>query len=67
MEELGVKIILWVSVSFFWKYIKNKLGLSFAKLSLASAKLHSSLSSDKLKLATNYQCSTLLTKLAKAL
>ena len=30
----------------------NKLGLSCAKLSLASAKLHTSLSSDKLKLAT---------------
>ena len=34
--------------------IKNKLGLSCAKLSLASAKLHTSLSSDQLKLATNY-------------
>ena len=32
---------------------KNKLGLSCAKLSLASAKLHTSLSSDQLKLATN--------------
>ena len=31
----------------------NKLGLSCAKLSLASAKLHTSLSSDQLKLATN--------------
>ena len=30
-----------------------KLGLSCAKLSLASAKLHTSLSSDQLKLATN--------------
>ena len=33
--------------------IMNKLGLSCAKLSLASAKLHTSLSSDQLKLATN--------------
>ena len=32
---------------------ENKLGLSCAKLSLASAKLHTSLSSDQLKLATN--------------
>ena len=32
---------------------ENKLGLSCAKLSLASAKLHASLSSDQLKLATN--------------
>ena len=31
----------------------NKLGLSCAKLSVASAKLHTSLSSDQLKLATN--------------
>ena len=31
--------------------LKNKLGLSCAKLSLASAKLHTS--SDQLKLATN--------------
>ena len=31
----------------------NKLGLSCAKLSLASAKLHASLSSDQLKLATH--------------
>ena len=31
----------------------NKLGLSCAKLSLASAKLHARLSSDQLKLATN--------------
>ena len=45
----------------------NKLELSYAKLSLASAKLHTSLSSDKLKLATNEPCSTLLTKLAEAL
>ena len=35
------------------KYILNKLGLSCAKLRLASAKLHTSLSSDQLKLATN--------------
>ena len=35
------------------KKIRDKLGLSCAKLSLASAKLHTSLSSDKLKLATN--------------
>ena len=34
-------------------YWINKLGLSCAKLSLALAKLHTSLSSDKLKLATN--------------
>ena len=33
--------------------ISDKLGLSCAKLSLASAKLHTSLSSDQLKLATN--------------
>ena len=32
----------------------NKLGLSCAKLSLASAKLYASLSSDQLKLAANY-------------
>ena len=32
---------------------KDKLGLSCAKLRLASAKLHTSLSSDQLKLATN--------------
>ena len=32
---------------------KNKLGLSCAKLSLASAKPHTNLSSDHLKLATN--------------
>ena len=31
---------------------ENKLGLSCAKLSLASAKLHTSLSSDQLKLKT---------------
>ena len=46
---------------------KNKLGLSCAKLSLASAKLYTSLSSHQLKLATNKLCSTLLTKLAEAL
>ena len=47
----------------------NKLGLSCAKLSLASAKLHTSLSSDqlKLKIATNRLCSTLLSNLAEAL
>ena len=33
--------------------VRNKLGLSCAKLSLAAAKLHTSLSSDQLKLATN--------------
>ena len=33
--------------------MQNKLGLSCAKLSLASAKLHTSLSSDQLMLATN--------------
>ena len=44
--------------------IKNKLGLSRAKLSLASAKLHTSLSSDQLKLSMiNYT----YTKLAEAL
>ena len=41
-----------------WAYLGlkikiNKLGLSCAKLSLASAKLHASLSSEQLKLATN--------------
>ena len=46
---------------------KNKLGLSCAKLSLASAKLHTSLSSDQLKLATNLLCSTILTKFAEDL
>ena len=35
------------------KLNENKLGLSCAKLSLASAKLHTSLSSDQHKLATN--------------
>ena len=33
--------------------IRNKLGLSWAKLSLAQAKLPTTLSSDQLKLATN--------------
>ena len=36
----------------------NKLGLSCAMLSLASAKFHTSLSLDQLKLATNYRVST---------
>ena len=35
------------------KLVKNKLGLSCTKLSLASAKLHTSLSAEQLKLATN--------------
>ena len=52
---------------FFWKIAEDKLGLSCAKLSLASAKLHTSLSSDKLNLATNKLCTTLLIKLAEAL
>ena len=46
---------------------ENKLGLSCAKLSLASAKHHTSLSSEQLKLATNYLCSTILSKLAEDL
>ena len=45
----------------------NKLGLSCTKLSLASAKLHTSLISDQHKLASNKLCSTILTMLAEAL
>ena len=51
--------ILYLQNTFDWIWVKklkkerHKLGLSCAKLSLASAKLHTSLSSDKLKLPTN--------------
>ena len=45
--------ILWSKVEKRMENIENKLGLSCAKLSLASAKLHTSLSSDQLKIATN--------------
>ena len=49
------KISIWATkwkITFNAKKTKDKLGLSCAKLRLASAKLPSSLSSDQLKLAT---------------
>ena len=48
INMVGYLVIIGVN-----KKNRNKLGLSCAKLSLTSAKLHTSLSSDQLKLATN--------------
>ena len=49
-EKTLIRLASWPIVSL---QMKNKLGLSCARLSLAPAKLHTSLSSDQLKLATN--------------